>query len=181
MVQLFFVNTLGMQYNSGVIAYLLVLVTTIVWGFFESSSEKQSDKQAKTALFAILGLTGILFIGSKPWLWVVLIATSAYFIFKRNEVTKRFINLVVSSIMVIMVGFSAYALIPIRSSANTPLDLNSPEDIFSLGSYLNREQYGQTPLFYGPTYASEVARKSDGTAIISDEKVSLQQGNKKFC
>ena len=77
-----------------------------------------------------------------------------------------------SCLMVILVGFSAYALIPIRSAANPPLDLNSPEDIFSLGSYLNREQYGETPLIHGTTYASQIARNADGSAITDGERVS---------
>ena len=52
---------------------------------------------------------------------------------------------------------SSYALIVIRSTANTPMDQNSPEDIFTLGEYLGREQYGTRPLFYGPAFSSKVA------------------------
>ncbi len=52
--------------------------------------------------------------------------------------------------MMIVVGYSSYAVIVIRSTANTPMDQNSPEDIFTLGEYLGREQYGTRPLFYGP-------------------------------
>src|SRR5690554_4099566 len=80
-----------------------------------------------------------------------------------------------SSLMVILVGFSAYALIPIRSGANTPLDLNSPEDVFSLGKYLNREQYGQTPVIHGSTYASKIARNADGSPIIGDETTAYNR------
>ena len=173
--ELFFVNSLGMSYNSGLIAYLIIMVATIVWGLVESSSERRSDKRAHLALFITLGLTGILFIGGKAWLWLILIAAAAYFIFKYKKMSNRFVNLVMSSIMVILVGFSAYALIPIRSSSNTPLDLNSPEDIFSLGRYLNREQYGQTPLMHGSTYASQIARNADGTAITSGERTSYNR------
>ncbi|MGL5786906.1 MAG: hypothetical protein ACRCX4_08830, partial [Bacteroidales bacterium] len=69
---------------------------------------------------------------------------------------------------VILIGYSSYALIMIRSAANTPMDQNSPEDIFSLGSYLNREQYGDRPLFYGETFASEVARDKDCQAKFKE-------------
>lgn len=62
--------------------------------------------------------------------------------------------------MMIMVGYSSYALIVIRSTANTPMDQNSPEDIFTLGEYLGREQYGTRPLFYGQAYSSKVELKS---------------------
>ncbi|MDD4009916.1 MAG: DUF2723 domain-containing protein, partial [Fermentimonas sp.] len=173
--ELFFVNILGLSYNTGIIFYLLTLVAVIVVGFYHTLSPKGSEKGARTALFISLALTGILFISGSPWLWILLIAAGAYFIFKHKKINMRFINLSISTLMVILVGFSAYALIPIRSSANPPLDLNSPEDIFSLGSYLNREQYGQTPLIHGTTYASRIARNADGTAITDGERTSYKQ------
>ncbi|NLC85830.1 MAG: DUF2723 domain-containing protein [Bacteroidales bacterium] len=173
--ELLFVNTLGLPYNSGVLFYLLVLVTSIVMGLYHTISSKKNENRARTAFFMTLALTGVLFINGSTWLWIVLIAAGAYFVFKSKKISMRFINLSVSCIMVILVGFSAYALIPIRSSANPPLDLNSPEDIFSLGSYLNREQYGQTPLIHGTTYASKIARNADGTAITDGERISYKQ------
>ncbi len=174
-IELFFVNSLGMSYNTGLIAYMVILIATLTWGLVESSSEKRSDKRAHIALFITLGLTGILFIGSKPWLWLLLVATAAYFVFRYKKMSNRFVNLVLSSIMVILVGISAYGLIPIRSSANTPLDLNSPEDIFSLGRYLNREQYGQTPLVHGSTYASQIARDANGSAITTGKTTTYNK------
>ncbi len=173
--ELLFVNTLGLPYNSGVLFYLLVLVASIVMGLYHTISSKKNENRARTAFFMTLALTGVLFISGSTWLWIVLIAVGAYFVFKSKKISMRFINLSVSCIMVILVGFSAYALIPIRSSANPPLDLNSPEDIFSLGSYLNREQYGQTPLIHGTTYASKIARNADGTAITDGERISYKQ------
>ena len=62
----------------------------------------------------------------------------------------------------LLIGFSSYALIVIRSTANPPMDQNSPEDIFTLGNYLSRQQYGQYPLFYGQAYTSEPAIAEDG-------------------
>ncbi len=173
--ELLFVNSFGLSYNSGLFFYLFILVASIAWGLFETISAKGKESRAKTAFFITLALTGVLFITGSPWLWVVLIAAGAYFIFKNKKISLRFINLSISCIMVILVGFSAYALIPIRSAANPPLDLNSPEDIFSLGSYLNREQYGETPLIHGTTYASQIERNANGTAISDGERVSYKQ------
>lgn len=167
--ELFFVNTLGMSYNTGLFVYLILLVASIAWGLFETLAARKNDSRARTALFISVGLAGIFFIGSSIWLWLLLIAFGGWFTFKYKKLNIQFINLVMSSLMVILVGFSAYALIPIRSVANTPLDLNSPEDVFSLGKYLNREQYGQTPLIHGSTYASKIARNADGSAIIGNE------------
>lgn len=173
--ELFFVNTLGMPYNSGLFVYLIFLLASIFWALFETLSNKGKVSRARTAFFISIALAGILFIGSKVWLWVILLGVGAYFSFKFKKLEIKFINLAMSSLMVILIGFSAYALIPIRSASNTPLDLNSPEDIFSLGSYLNREQYGQTPLIHGTTFASKIARNADGTAVIDDETTSWKQ------
>ena len=84
----------------------------------------------------------------------------------------------------IVIGYSSYALIVIRSTANTPMDQNSPEDIFTLGEYLGREQYGTRPLFYGPAFSSKVAldvkdgycipRQSEaGSKFVRKEKTCL--------
>src|SRR5690554_5858405 len=173
--ELFFVNSLGMAYNTGLFVYLILLVATIAWGLFETLSDRSNDSRARTALLLSVGLAGIFFIGGKVWLWLLLIALGAWFSFKYKKLNVQFINLAMSSLMVILVGFSAYALIPIRSGANTPLDLNSPEDVFSLGKYLNREQYGQTPVIHGSTYASKIARNADGSPIIGDETTAYNR------
>ncbi len=173
--ELFFVNTLGLPYNTGVFVYIVALAAVIAWGLVHTISSKGKEKNARIALFATLALTGALFISSKAIIWIALIAVGGYLLFKNKNISNKFLNLSLSCIMVILIGFSAYALIPIRSGANTPLDLNSPEDIFSLGSYLNREQYGQTPLIHGTTYASQIARNADGTAILDGERTAYQK------
>ncbi len=61
----------------------------------------------------------------------------------------------------------------IRSAANTPMDQNSPEDIFTLRTYLSREQYGETPLLYGQTFVSEVKYEAKGGMM---EAVTKDQG-----
>ncbi len=66
------------------------------------------------------------------------------------------LNTIILSITMIFIGYISYATIIIRSAADPPLDENNPESIFSLVSYLNREQYGQRPLFHGPYYNAPV-------------------------
>jgi len=61
-------------------------------------------------------------------------------------------NTAILGFMVLVIGYSSYAMIVIRSSANPPMDQNNPDNAFSLLSYLNREQYGSKPLFYGQYY-----------------------------
>ncbi|MDR2815836.1 MAG: DUF2723 domain-containing protein [Proteiniphilum sp.] len=173
--ELFFVNSLGFSYHTGLFVYLILLVGVIGWALYEALSSKGKEERARASFFLSLAMTGILFIGSNAWLWVLLVAAGAYFAFGYKKLEIKFINLAVTSLMVILVGFSAYALIPIRSNANPPLNLNTPEGIFSLGNFLNREQYGQTPLIYGTTYASQLARNADGSVVTKREKTSYKQ------
>ena len=77
-------------------------------------------------------------------------------------ISARIKNTALLCMLMLMIGYSSYALIVIRSSANPPMDQNSPEDIFTLGSYLSRDQYGDRPLFYGQAYTSQVALEVDG-------------------
>ena len=64
---------------------------------------------------------------------------------------------------VIFVGYSSYALILIRSAADTPMNQNSPDNVFDLASYLNREQYGENPLLYGETINSAPQKQYEGS------------------
>ncbi|SFK31010.1 Protein of unknown function [Porphyromonadaceae bacterium KH3CP3RA] len=172
--ELFFVNTLGFSYHTGTLVYIILLVGVIGWTLYETFSPKGQERRARTAFFISLGMTGVLFIGSNARLWVLLIAAGAYFAFRYKKLEVRFINLAATCLMVIVIGFSAYAIIPIRSNANPPLDLNKPENIFSLGGMLSREQYGQRPLLYGTTYASQPARNADGSYIVESERTSYR-------
>ncbi|MGL5921115.1 MAG: glycosyltransferase family 117 protein, partial [Bacteroidales bacterium] len=169
--ELFFVNTLSMSYNSGVIFYFILLVSILVWGIYESVQQK-NEVRMKIAFLLAVALMGIPFIGSggvKSFgIGMVVMAALAAYLFMKKDLSVRLINNLLMCMTVILIGYSSYALIVIRSAANTPMDQNSPEDIFTLGSYLNREQYGDRPLFYGETFASEIARDKNCQAVFHD-------------
>ncbi len=73
-------------------------------------------------------------------------------------------------LLMMLIGYSSYGVIFIRANAQTPMCENAPDNIFSLGSYLNREQYGKTPLFYGPAYCSEIDRVAEGEYLVPRQK-----------
>ncbi|SHF77781.1 Protein of unknown function [Mariniphaga anaerophila] len=102
---LFFVNSLGLPFNTGVLAFIALLVAGSVW--------------------------------------------AVRYTRKRNLAIW---NTVVTAIIVILIGYSTFALILIRAAANPPMNQNHPDNAFALRRYLNREQYGDRPLFYGPYY-----------------------------
>jgi hypothetical protein len=122
--ELFFVNSMGMPFNSGVLIYAVL----------------------------ILGLVGF----------------GIWYTYRNGKVLW---NTIILSFAVIVIGYSSYAMIVIRSHANPPLDENNPENVFSLLSYLNREQYGDRPLLFGHYYDAEIARDREGYAILKEDVV----------
>ncbi|MDD4515285.1 DUF2723 domain-containing protein [Massilibacteroides sp.] len=168
--ELFFVNVLGMGYNSGVFAYLIILAGVLGWSIYETMRDNTNEIRLKVAFILSIILIGIPFIGSGYILGIILIAGLTFFLFRSKNVNIKTLNTILVSLMVIVVGYSSYALIMIRSEAGTPMDQNSPKDIFTLRTYLAREQYGKTPLIYGQTFVSEVKRERQGNNCVAVTK-----------
>ena len=163
--ELLFVNGLGFSFNTGLIIYIIILAASIIWGVYESYTVR-SRKLMNISFLTTVGLVGIPFYGhgwSSVLIGIIVLVILAIYLFadlpEKLRVSARTLNTSLLCLMMIVVGYSSYAVIVIRSSANTPMDQNSPEDIFTLGEYLGREQYGTRPLFYGQTYASKIALK----------------------
>ena len=172
--ELLFVNDFGLPFNTGVIIYMIILAASIIWGVYESYTVK-SRKRMNISFLTTVGLLGIPFYGhgwSSIFIGIIVLAILAIYLFanigEKYRVSARTLNTSLLAMMMIVVGYSSYAVIVIRSSANTPMDQNSPEDIFTLGEYLGREQYGTRPLFYGQTYASKPALKPTEGGCVYD-------------
>lgn len=153
--ELFFVNTLGMSYNIGVLVYTILFIAVMIWSVSALYKQKSANAIRWSFLAAIL-LSGIPFIGSSLWIPVVLLGALAAWLWGAKKLPVRILTIASLSVLVIFVGYSSYALLLIRSHANPPMNQNAPDNVFSLGSYLSREQYGETPLLYGHTFKSSV-------------------------
>ncbi len=166
--ELFFVNTLGCPFNTGVIVYLIVLVSCLIWAIYETYNGK-NQLRTNISFLCSVGLLGIPFYGH-GWTAVaigVVVLAIVWFVLQRKHegkplVSARIKNTALLCMLMLLIGYSSYAVIVIRSSANPPMDQNSPEDIFTLGSYLSRDQYGSRPLFYGQQYTSQVELVKEG-------------------
>lgn len=165
--ELLFVNILGMPYNTGVYVYVIVLGAVLCWAIWETMKDEISPVRMKIAFIVSIILVGIPFMGSGYILGVALIAALTAYLFMSKHVAIKILNTILVSLMVIVVGYSSYALILIRATADTPMNQNTPSDIFTLRTYLAREQYGKTPLIYGQTYASEVQRENQAGACVA--------------
>ncbi len=169
--ELLFVNVLGMPYNSGVVIYITVVACVLIWSIWETMREKQNPVLVKISFILAVVLLGIPFIGNGYWLGAFIIAALTVFLFMYKKINISSLNTILICLFVITIGYSSYALIMIRSAANTPMDQNSPEDIFTLRTFLSREQYGETPLIYGETYVSDVKRVPTGNSYCMPEEI----------
>ncbi|MCK9399504.1 MAG: DUF2723 domain-containing protein [Bacteroidales bacterium] len=121
--ELFFVNSIGMPFNSGTIIYFALLIGIIVWGH----------------LYSV----------------------------RKN---KSILNTIILAFVFLLIGYSSFFILIIRSNAGTPINENNPQDAIGLLSYLNREQYGTYPLYYGPYYNAPVVDYQDGTPVYVKDK-----------
>ena len=173
--ELFFVNTLGMPFNTGMVVYILALIAVVLTAIW--STTKTNRTLTNGLYLASVGMLGIPFFGTgfmSVLIGIVLLAT-LYFLLnmKRKDgkmlLRKRILNTSLLCMLMLMIGYSSYAVIVIRSVANPPMDQNSPEDIFSLGSYLSRDQYEQAPLFFGQAFTSQPDFDANGQAIYNNK------------
>ncbi|WP_417096898.1 protein O-mannosyl-transferase family [Leyella stercorea] len=178
--ELLFVNTLGCPFNTGEIIYIVLLVAIVIWAIYESYVDKSFKRQNISFVLSV-GMLGIPFRGM-TWgagLLGLVILVALYFGLNYRKkigkelvpvVTARFKNTALLCMLMLMIGYSSYAVILIRSAANPPMDQNSPEDVFTLGSYLSRDQYGDSSLLYGQAYTSQVAYDVDGNMCVPKHK-----------
>ncbi len=120
--ELFFINSVGLPFNSGTIIYFVLLISGIIWGLYYTRK-----------------------IGKPMW------------------------NAIILGITFIVVGYSSFLLLVIRSNADTPIDENNPENAMYLLAYLNREQYGDWPLVKGQYYNAPVIDRTDGNPVYAKD------------
>ena len=166
--ELFFVNVLGCPFNTGEIIYIILLVAIVIWAIYESYNNNNQKRENISFLLSV-AMLGVPFygFGISAFIIGVIVLAALWFVLKWKRgkellVSSRIKHTALLCMLMLMIGYSSYALIVIRSSANPPMDQNSPEDIFTLGSYLSRDQYGDSPLLFGQAYTSQVQFDRDG-------------------
>ena len=100
--------------------------------------------------------------------FVLLAAAIVFGIILTKRHNKPLIQQSIIGVMLIVMGYSTFIILAIRSNANTPIDENNPEDAMSLLAYYNREQYGDWPILYGKSFNAPYDRSQnfkDGTPV----------------
>ena len=132
-VERFFVNSLGLPFGSGIIFFIIVFLSLIIY-LIKFSQEKE----------------------------------------------KVTLNISLLSLTFILIGYSSYSLVLIRSNYNPPIDENNPENILNFISYLKREQYGYRPLFKGQYFDADVIKQEETGVSYKKGKDKYEIKEKKF-
>ena len=146
-----------MPFNSGVILHILLLAAMMVLAV---KFTLLNSGRIKLALFSIsaIFLTGVWALSSSAFFNILVLASIIWLVWTSAERNRVLLNTILTSLLVILIGYSSFAIILIRSSANPPMNENNPSNILGLTYYLNREQYGQRPLVSGPYYNAPVEK-----------------------
>jgi hypothetical protein len=157
----FFVNSLKLPFKSGMIFHVVLI---IIFFFLATRATLRSSGAKKIAIlsFTALFLSGIWVVSKSAIFNIIVVTALAGFVWYIADKNIRVLNTALTAIMVILIGYSSNAIIVIRSSAHTPLNENDPENPFNLLYFLNREQYGERPLFKGPYFMAPVINYKDG-------------------
>jgi hypothetical protein len=167
-LDLFFVNTLGLPANSGVIFHMIILATVF---FLAIRLTLNSGDKIKNGIFAIgaLFLTGVWIVTASAFFNILMLVLIAVFTWRIAGKDRVMLNTMLTAVMVILIAYSTTAIIFIRAYANPPLNENNPSNPFSFLYYINREQYGERPLFKGAYYNAPVIDYKDGKPVYALE------------
>jgi len=167
-LDLFFVNSLHLPANSGMILHFILLIIIFIAAIKTSLNSGDAVKNSFISFIAIF-FTGVWIVSGSAFMNILLLALISGFIYYIALNNRVLLNTLLTCIMVIMIGYSSNAIIVIRASANTPLNENNPSNPFSLLYFLNREQYGQRPLIRGAYYNAPVIDYPQGKPVYALE------------
>ena len=182
----FFVNTLGMPFNSGVIAggLLVLIVIAAILRYTHTNSDVDYRVAMGISIFyVIVGLFMDDTFGGK--IIRFLFPIGLFCADRYGYTVRRYLNIGILGIAFSYIGYLSYLVVPIRAEANPPINMNKPTDPYMLKSYVDRDQYGDRPLLYGPAYTVSSYDITDyittGERWIKDKKAGkyVDDGPKK--
>lgn len=195
--EVFFTNKLGLGFSTGTIFFFLILIISLVSFIAYTASKKEN--LYKIGFYSACVLSGFAVIvapsGSGMFFRLVMLGAMLYAIHKYKTKTIT-LNAIFLSFATLLIGYSSFFVLVIRSQANPPMDENDPENAPNMLSYLLREQYGDWPILYGqyynaptrprsefgsgdPIYAKDKA--NNNYKVIDSRKNSIAKYEKEFC
>lgn len=148
--ELLAVNRLNLPALSGVAIYLLLLGASLLAAMV-AIARSGSRYLMALACFPSIFLSGIFIISNHFMAGALVSALAAVLLVTGSNFKVRRLYLSMWMLAMLLTGYSSYAIIPVRGSVASPANAAMPDNPFSFASYQSREQYGSTPLLYGPT------------------------------
>jgi len=197
--EVFFTNRLGMGFNTGTLIYFLLLLTSLT--SFIMYTITKSEKAYKTGFYTAIIFSALAVFsahsGSGMFMRLVCLGGIIYAIHHYKAKTLT-LNTIFLSFATLLIGYSSFFVLVIRSQANPPMDENDPENAPNMLSYLLREQYGDWPIMYGqyynaptlpqrefgsgdPIYARDKNKNNKKYIVVDDRKNSIPKYEKEFC
>jgi hypothetical protein len=173
---LLFVNTLGMGFGSGAVMFFALLLATIVSGIYYTVKPSQPAIIISAVCFIlVLGISAGI-VG-----FIVGLAVLAFLEYVVKIRERRFaLNTFLICLLFILFGYSSFVMIVVRAKANPNLNNSDPENAFALNGYLNRDQYGDTPLLYGQFFDSQPTAQTEGANIYRRGETKYEIAGKKL-
>jgi hypothetical protein len=172
----YFRRTKAVTVKSGLIALLIAI---IILGLVQFGIRQWTIQlSAYFDLFFVNSL-GLGFGTGSIFFFALLIATLVGAIIYSIRAQKPILNLGLVCVAFIYFGYSAFVYIPIRATANTNLDNSHPDNAFVLNSYLNRAQYGETPLLTGPYFDAKIIDQTEGKTLYRKGEKTYEVSGKK--
>jgi len=175
---LFLVNSLKLPANTGMILHMVLLAVLLIAGI---RLTMKPGKKMQTAIISVAAIffTGLWIVSGTAMVNIILLTAVSAVIWLLVSKNRVMLNTILTAITVILIGYSSSAIILIRANANPPLNENNPSDPFNLLYYINREQYGERPLFSGAYYNAPVIDYKDGKPVyvLEDDKYVVTHKN----
>ena len=173
--EVFFTNKMNLGFSTGTVVFFILLIVSLTSFILYTLNKK--DLHYKIGMYTAIALSALAVVtapsGSGMFTRLVMLGGIIYAIHKFKDKTIT-LHAVFLSFATLLIGYSSFFVLVIRSSANTPMDENDPENAPNMLSYLLREQYGDWPILYGQYYNAPTLPRSEfgsGDPIYAKDKV----------
>ncbi len=130
------------------------VISVVALGFIQEAVIPGSIAMASNFEVSFVNSLGLPFYSGTIFFFILLISACLYVVRYAHRAGKTVLYNAMMGLVMLLIGYGSFAVIVIRSNANTPLDENDPENLVTLHSYLKREQYGSAPILFGPYWNS---------------------------
>jgi hypothetical protein len=134
--------------------FLTSVIALFTLGFIQVGVIPGTISLASSFEVLFVNNLGAPFFSGTIFFFLLLIGGFSFFVVYARKKANTILYNAIMGLLFLLIGYGSFAVIVIRSNANTPLDENNPENLVTLRSYLNRDQYGSVPILTGPYWNS---------------------------